>query len=119
MTMVEMFREGGFPMWVILGLGLVSLVAGARAVISPTERRLILLHHLAMASLYATLVGLVGALGAVFHHAPRFAAEHGQTVEATVLQGLGESMSPAMMGLSFLLIAALFRAVAERRRVAA
>jgi hypothetical protein len=119
MTMLEMFREGGFPMWVILALGLVSLAAGLRAVMKPSERRIVSLQHFSGATLYATLVGLTAALGAVFHHAPGFAEEHGLPVQAAVLQGLGESMSPVIMGFTFLAIAAVFRAVAERRFVTA
>ena len=115
--MLTLFREGGFPMFVILALGLGAIGVGVRAMLSPTEQRLVLAKHLERATLYSTLVGLAAALGAVFHHAPRIAEENAVDLHAVLLQGLGESMSPMIMGLTILSIVAVLRAVAERRSV--
>lgn len=113
--MLTLFREGGFPMYVILALGVAAIGAGLRAVTAPTEGRLQLVRHLGRAALYATLVGLAAALGAVFHHAPTFASEHQMDLREVILQGLGEAMSPAILGFTMLSIVAVFRAVAEKR----
>jgi len=113
--MLTLIREGGFPMFVILALGLGALGAALRSVTSPSEGRLRLARQLARATLYSTLVGLAAALGAVFHQAPDYAQRNHLDLYQTVLMGLGESMSPAIMGFAILALVALFTAVGEQR----
>jgi hypothetical protein len=113
--MMTLIREGGFPMWVILGLGIGALVTAFRAVLMPSQARLATARQLARATLYSTLVGVAAAFGAVFHHAPRIADAEKVELGRVVLQGLGESMSPLIMGFTILALVALFTAVAEKR----
>ena len=113
--MLTFFREGGFPMFAILALGLSALGTAMRAAMRPSRARLELARGLARATLYSSLVGLVAALGAVFHNVAAYSTEHNVDLRYAILQGLGEAMSPVIMGFTILSLASLFTAIGARR----
>jgi hypothetical protein len=112
--MLTLFREGGFPMFVILGLGLAALVLSMRAAFRPSMARFELVRGLARATLYSTLVGIFADLAAVFHNAPKFEKPEFDLMHI-IVTGLGESMSPAIMGFTLLSLVSVFAGLCARR----
>ena len=100
-TMFELFVEGGYPMWFLLLAALAALASAGSFAARPTSRRLDLTRALGSTTLASILMGTAADVAAVGHHAPEYLASHpGETMASDVLKGLGESMSPAILGFS-------------------
>jgi hypothetical protein len=112
--MLTFFMEGGFPMFVILGLGLTALVLSMRAAFRPSTARFALVRGLARATLYSTLVGVFADLAAVFHNARKFESPDFDFPHI-IVTGLGEAMSPLIMGFTILSLVSLFAGLCARR----
>jgi hypothetical protein len=109
--MLTLIRNGGVPMLFILAFGLIGL--GSSVYFSIAAKREIrgFVRWMMMTTFLAVLAGTVADIGATCTYVAN------QTVfEArTLVEGLGESMSPGIMGLALLTLTAMFVAVAERR----
>ncbi|HYQ27051.1 MAG TPA: hypothetical protein VER04_07525 [Polyangiaceae bacterium] len=106
--MLTLFREGGFPMWFLLAFGALLLISGARFALRPDSARLRLALALGAATLFTTATAICADLATVGHQAPDYLARHPELTLATVLlQGLAESLSPAILGCTVLTLAAL------------
>ncbi|MCA9613514.1 MAG: hypothetical protein H6721_21235 [Sandaracinus sp.] len=114
--MLEFFRAGGWPMFVVLLFGGLTLAAAIRFARQPRVETVGTVRALSTATVFAALGGLVTDLAAVFHHVPNN-PEWAQSpqVGMIVLVGLAESMAPAMLGFAFLSMAWLVTAVGTRR----
>jgi len=114
--MMTLFREGGFPVWFLLGFGALLLIAGARFTIRPDAGRLRLVLALGAATLFTTVTAVSADLATVGHQAPSYLASHPEMSLAQVLlQGVAESLSPAILGGTVLTLAALFTALGFHR----
>jgi hypothetical protein len=114
--MLTLFREGGFPMWFLLAFGGLSLIAGARFAMHPNSARLRLTLALCGATLFTMLTAVSADLATVGHQAPDYLARHPQlTLASVLLQGMAESLSPAILGSTVLTLAALFIALGYYR----
>ena len=114
--MIELFVEGGYPMWFLLVSALAALGAAANFAARPSPRRLGLTRALSSTTLAAILMGTASDVAAVGHHAPEYLASHpGETMASVALQGLGESMSPAILGFSCLALVCLLIALGMHR----
>jgi hypothetical protein len=118
--MLEVFTEGGYPMWFLLAAALSLLAAAGDFAARPTRTRLDLTKALGLTTFLSIAMGIAADVSAVGHHASEYLAHHpAETLATVVLQGVGESMSPAVMGFSCLTLAAalvsvgLFRAGGE------
>jgi hypothetical protein len=121
--MMEMFRDGGFSMFPILAFGLIAL--GWAGVYAARGQRRPLGFVLGMmgATLFSTTVGVASDLGTVFKTLsgagddPRRLAMASDTAHRVeiLLEGLGESMAPAIMGFALLCLTALLLAVGSVR----
>jgi len=110
--MLTLFREGGFPMWFLLAFGGLLLISGARFAIRPDPLRLRLALALGVATLFTMLTAICADLATVGHQAPDFLTRHPEMNLASVLlQGIAESLSPAILGSTVLTLAALFIAL--------
>ena len=87
--MLTLFREGGFPMWFLLAFGALLLISGARFALRPDSARLRPVLALGAATLFTTATAICADLATV------------------LLQGLAESLSPAILGCTVLTLAAL------------
>lgn len=115
-NMMTLFREGGFPMWFLLGFGALLLVSGARFALRPDAARLRLALALGGATLFTMLTALTADLATAGHQAPSYLAHHPEQTLATVLlQGVAESLSPVILGSTLLTLAALFIALGFHR----
>jgi hypothetical protein len=119
--MLTLIRDGGWPMLFILLFGLVGLAAGARAVARPDRRRLGLVKGLCVVLAASALTGMCACLATVFHKIPMQMLEEHPPAELVdkwhlvTLLGIGESLSPGIMGFAFTAMTALLGAVAASR----
>ena len=117
--MMTLFVEGGFPMWFLLAFGLATLVFAGRFAWVPARRTLKTAFGLGGATAFAALTGIVTDLAAVFRQAPSFWKAHPEaTMVEVLLQGLAESMAPAIFGFTMLSLAGLIIALGFQREVA-
>lgn len=114
--MLDLFIEGGFPMVFLLAFGLATLVFAARFARAPVRRTLRIALATSAATAFTTLTGICTDLARVGHHAPAYIASHpGTTLSDALLQGVAESLSPAILGFTTLSVAALLVAVGFHR----
>jgi hypothetical protein len=113
--MLEFFKEGGWGMWPILILGLVTVGAAARFAIKPERRQIGFIGAIGLATLisvfHATWTDVATVLG--------FLADEQAVPDAQLprilAEGLKESTRPGAMGGSFLTLAAILLAVGVLR----
>lgn len=95
-------------MFFLLAFGLAALVFAARFALSPTQRSLRTAAALSAATGFTAITGTCAAFAAVGHHAPEYLKRHPETTLAeVVLLGIGESMSPGILGFTMLSLIAL------------
>lgn len=110
---MALLRDGGFPMIVVLALGLLTVGTAAHAAWRRDAERLDLVRALSWATTFSVLAGFAAALGAVFKHVPaRFGSD--PKLHLVLLEGLGEAMAAPIVGFALLGAAWLFVAVAVR-----
>jgi hypothetical protein len=114
--MWTLFQEGGFPMWFLLAFSALTLFFAAQFARIPARRTLRIAGALGGATLFTTVTSVCTDLAAVGHHAPDYLRAH-PTMSATdvVLQGIAESLSPAILGFTVLSVAALIVAYGFHR----
>jgi len=114
--MVEFIRAGGFPILVVLGLGLGLLVSAAIFIRRPHVRRLGVIRALSAAVAFATLSAVAVNFMAVMRKVPANPEwAHSPDLPLIVMTGLGEAVTPAILGFTILSIAWMFVAVGMRR----
>ncbi len=114
--MMEFMRAGGVPIWVVLVFGLIALVTGAIFLFRPTERRGKVLRGLMAATLYSVLAAVASDLAAVCAKVPRNPEwAKSPDLPLIVMTGIGESLTPAILGFTILSLAGLFSAIGHRR----
>lgn len=100
-------------MFVIVGFGFLTLASAAFYAARPSGAHEGFLKWMSRAVLWATLTGIASDLGTTCHYTARI--EDAGDRARTTLQGISESMSPAVMGFAFLALAAFLGAVGRRR----
>lgn len=116
--MWTLFRNGGFPMFFIVGFGLIALITAFAYAMRPAPERELFVRWMSLATIASVVCGTAADLAAV----ARYVASHsleGARMGAIVIEGIGESMSPAIFGFSILSLAAAMIAVGKRRVVPA
>ncbi len=114
--MLEMFRNGGYPMWFILVFGVVALIAATLFAARPEATKVGAIKALTVATLLSVGSGVASDIAAVGLKVPANPAwAHSPDLALIVMQGVGESMSPAIMGFSLLSMVWLVVAVGQRR----
>src|SRR2546423_15479423 len=87
--MIDLFRAGGFSMWIVLAFGLAAMIASFGLLRDPDPRRLATVRALTWAEAFAIVAGTASNLIAVF----TYVARHDDG--AALYQGLAEALSPA------------------------
>jgi hypothetical protein len=114
--MLELFRAGGWVMFVVLLFGALTLAAAIRFARLPRVETVGTVRALSTATVFAAIGGVITDLAAVFTNVPNHPEwSESPRVGMIVLTGLGESMAPAMLGFAFLSMAWLVTAVGTRR----
>jgi hypothetical protein len=115
--MATLVREGGFPVFFLLTFGLAAMGFAVRFATAPSQRVLRTTLALCAATVLTSINGIFAALSAVGHDAPEYVKRHpGTTLQEVVLLGLGESMSPGILGFTVLSLIALILALGAYRQ---
>jgi hypothetical protein len=111
-----LMQAGGVPMWFVALFGLVALVSAALFARRPDARRLELIRQMTRATLFSVGAGVAADLATVMTRVPDHPEwSHSPDVHLIVMQGLGESMAPAILGFTLLALTAFFTGVGVRR----
>jgi hypothetical protein len=100
--MVHFIRAGGYPIWIVIALTLPMLYLAVRFAISLDARRLAMLRALSWAQVFAVTSGVAANFIATLWNAGRWPQADDRVV--MILIGLGESLTPAVLGLSVLTV---------------
>jgi hypothetical protein len=113
--MIEFFKEGGWGMWPILVLGLVTVGAAARFAMKPERRQIGFLAAMALATITSCFHATWTDFGAVCSALSdeKFATE--AQMPRVLAEGLKECTRPGAMGGAFLTLAAILVAVGMLR----
>ena len=113
--MMTLIREGGWPMWLVLIFGLVSLGTAARFAWKPARAQLGFIFGISTATLFTSVMAICADLAAVGHNTMANWDEWKDSIVRVLCQGFAESMSPGIMGFSILSMVALLVAAGAAR----
>jgi len=113
MTLYTLFREGGWSMFMVVGLGLVALATAAFYAARPDAKHEGFLKWMSRAVLWSILAGMCSDLATVFH-ATNGIEDTNLRTQITMV-GAAESLSPGIMGFVLLSLVAMLTAVGRRR----
>jgi hypothetical protein len=116
MRFLRFMLEGGWSMWFVLAFGLLSVAAAAAFARRPrvTGERLVL--DLSRATTFAVLSAVslnLATVGARVPNVPEWA--NSPRVHLIVMEGISESLAPAILGFALLAFASIILAVGQRR----
>jgi hypothetical protein len=114
--MIKFFQAGGFGMWMVLLLGIAMLVASTMFLIKPEEKNLRWIQAIHIAMLYAILTAVSSDLATTFYFGPNMQPNANSVgLMRLILTGIGESLTPAILGSAMLTIAWCMKAVGLRK----
>jgi hypothetical protein len=114
--MGNLILEGGFPVFFLLTFGLAAMAFAVRFATAPSQRVFRTTLALCAATALTSINGIFAAVSAVGHHAPEYLKHHPESSLAEVaLLGLGEAMSPGILGFTVLSLIALILALGVYR----
>ena len=112
--MVHFLRAGGVPTWIVIALSVPMLYLGVRFAIAADARRLAILRALSWAQLAAVGGGVASNIVAVMWYLGR-GLEPGESPLPGLFIGLGEALTPAVLGLVLLSVVWMLVAFGLRR----
>jgi hypothetical protein len=116
MRFLHFMAEGGWAMWFVLALGLITLGAAAGFASRPVPRRGEAVRSFSRATAFAVLSALsanLAAVGAKVPANPEWA--NSPRLPLIVMEGIAESLAPAILGFTLLSFAWIVEAVGQRR----
>jgi hypothetical protein len=115
--MKEFFQAGGFPMFFVLFFGAATFVAAIVFAFRADLRKLALVRALTNATIFSMVSGVLADFLAVTRHVASHSEELIKSGElgVIVMIGLGESVTPGILGFTFLSLAWVVVAVGTRR----
>lgn len=115
--MPDFFIRGGWIMWFLLVVGLWGIGAAASFAAHPVAHRLARIECLHRALCWAVVTGVAVDFAAVGLQVPNRAEwANSPAVHLIILEGFGESMSPAILGGALLSAMALITTIGHSRR---
>lgn len=116
--MTEFLRAGGIAIWYVLALSLPLFALSAHFAYRPAPKRLALVRGLTWALVFGIVSAVSTNLMAVFNKVPDNEEwAHSPDMPLIVMKGIGESITPAVLGFTFLSLAWLLVAFGMRREV--
>ena len=112
--MVRMFIAGGYVMWMITLIGVAYLIASVRFAMRGEPRLLAVVRALTWALVFTILSGIASDLSATMSHVVRSTAS-AEERSSMLIEGIGESCTPATLGFTVLSIGWIVVAVGVRR----
>jgi len=116
--MLTLMRDGGAPMIFVLLFGLLALVPAIASVFSASSKNHGYVRWMLVALVGSIVTGTCSDVGATLRFVVRAKEQNDPTWSTSLLQGLQESLSPMLLGTSFVTLTALAIAVARRREAA-
>jgi hypothetical protein len=113
--MLEFFAAGGFSMPIVLALGLAAVLTASLALARPDARRIQTARGLERAQIHLVIAAVAMNVWTVGSHAPRISEREGVPLAPVVLLGFAESLTPAVLGFSLLMLSSILLAAAARR----
>ena len=94
-----------------------ELITAVRFAVAPSQRAFKTAVALSAATAFTAITGICTAFAAVGHHAPDYLKRHPEsTLAEVVLLGIGESMSPGILGFTILSLIAIIMALGVWRQ---
>ncbi|HET9955116.1 MAG TPA: hypothetical protein VFQ61_11465 [Polyangiaceae bacterium] len=110
------FQEGGWSMWFVLLLGIITLAAAGGFARHPHSAREQVVTFFSRATICAIVSGValnLATVGSQVSTRPEWAQS--PQIHLLVLSGIAESLAPAILGFSFLAVSWVLMAVGQRR----
>jgi hypothetical protein len=116
--MMEFLKAGGFAIWYVLALSLSLLAICAHFAYRPRAKQLALVRGLTWALVFGIASAVATNVLAVFSKVPNNEEwAHSPDMPLIVMVGLGEAITPAVLGFTFLSLSWLLVAFGMRREV--
>jgi hypothetical protein len=110
------WQAGGFPMYFVLGFGLIALGAALFFAAKPDARRVDSIRALTWATLFSIFGGIVSDIAAVGTKVPNNPEwANNPKIHLIVMEGIAESMAPGILGFTLLSLVWMVMAVGHRR----
>ena len=115
--MLTLIRNGGVPVLFVVAFGLAGVLTALAQARHPRPEREGFIRGMMRATLFSTLCALAADLAAVMMYLKSLPPA--QDASRLLFEGIGESMSPPILGFALLSVTAFLQAVAARRAAAA
>ena len=113
---MDFMRAGGFGIWIVLLFGLLAVVSAVRFARGPEPRHLRVLVALSWATGFGILSTVSGNLAMVMWRVPQHPEwSKSPDLPLIVMTGIGEALTPAILGFTLLGVTWLLTAVGYRR----
>jgi hypothetical protein len=117
---IEFLKAGGFPIFIVILCGGAGLVAAVRFLLKADERKLAIIRALTWATTFSVAAAVTADITAVMWKVPRFFADAPPGTDLPdlrliIMEGLGEALTPAILGFTMLTLCWLLVAVGARR----
>lgn len=112
--MIHFIRAGGVPIWIVMAISVPLLYLGVRFAIAADARRLAIIRALTWAQIAALVSGVASNIIMVMWHVGRD-LEPDESPLPPLFIGLGESLTPAVIGPSILAVVWILVAFGLRR----
>lgn len=114
--MGEFLAAGGFAMWFVMLFSIITLASAVSFAVRADLKKLALVRAMTLATVFAILTGVLTNILAVARHvAADEVLMRGDGLGAILVIGVGESITPAILGFAALVIVWLIVAAGTRR----
>jgi hypothetical protein len=108
--------EGGWAMWFVLAIGLITVAAALGFALKPASPRQDAVRSFSLATSFMTVSAVSLDLAAVGSKVPNIPAlANSPRLHLIVMEGISESLAPAILGFTLLSFAWIVMAVGQRR----
>jgi len=114
--LLRFLRAGGFPTILVLLFGGITLVTAIRFALKADARKFAIVRALTWATVFTILAGVLSDFMAVMWHVPANPEwAHSPELHLIIMEGLGEAVTPGVLGFVILALTWLFVAIGTRR----
>jgi hypothetical protein len=116
MRFLHFMNEGGWAMWFVLALGLVTVATALGFALKPASARQDAVRSFSLATSFMAVSAVSLDLAAVGSKVPNMPAlANSPRLHLIVMEGIAESLAPAILGFTLLSFAWIVMAVGQRR----